>query len=234
MTTAPDDTFSRSTQLSIQALIVYSIITMCLHTMPELAPYYGFFRISETIVVAIFTVEYFVRWWRSDNRRAYPFRFMALIDLFAILPFYLETGLDLRGLRMVRLLRLFRILKLGRYSTALQTLGEAGRRVVPELIAVLFVGSLVLLLSAMGLYYAENRAQPDLFSSIPASLWWAVVTLTTVGYGDAYPITPLGKVIAAVVMFMGIGLIAVPTSVISASMSDLMHERRVENQSDGG
>jgi voltage-gated potassium channel len=213
-------------QLSIQALILYSVVTLCLETMPELIAYREFFEISEFIVVVIFTVEYFACWTFSNNRWTYPFRLMSIVDLLAILPFYLNAGLDLRSLRSLRLMRIFRVLKLGRYSTALQTLGDSLKRSWPELSAVLFLTLIIALISAMGLYYAEHDAQPKVFSSIPASLWWAIVTLTTVGYGDAYPITPLGKLMAGTIMILGIGLIAVPTGIVSSNLTEMMRESR--------
>ena len=122
------DPFPRSLQLFIQALIVYSIVTVCLETVPDYAAYRSFFWMSEFVVVVIFTVEYFARWLLAQNRLRYPFRFLTIIDALAILPFYLQFGVDLRALRALRLLRLFRILKMARYSEALQTLGEAFKR----------------------------------------------------------------------------------------------------------
>jgi len=218
----------RSVELSIQVLIVYSIITTVLETMPELAGYRSFFRFSEFVVVAIFTLEYLIRWYRSPDRLRYPLRPMAIIDLLAILPFYIRLTVDLRSLRALRLLRIFRLLKLGRYSRALQTLGEAFRRAGPELAVFGFIVLIVILLSSMTLYYAEHEAQPDVYESIPASLWWAVVTLTTVGYGDVYPVTPIGKVVASIVMLTGIGLIAIPAGVVSSHMTEIIREVRDE------
>ena len=158
----------------------------------------------------------------------FPFRVLAIIDLVSILPFYLSLGIDLRALRAVRLLRIFRVLKLGRYNRALQTIGQALQRTGPE-IGVVFLGAAIMIvISAMALYYSEHNAQPDVYSSIPASLWWAVTTLTTVGYGDVRPITTMGKTVAAFIMLTGIGLIALPTSLLSSSMTEILQERRNE------
>ena len=208
----------------ILILILYSIVTMTLETMPEMRHYRTFFVWSEFVVVSIFTVEYVVNWVASRNRR-YPLTPLAIIDLLAILPFYLQLGVDLRGLRAFRLLRVFRLLKLARYSKSLQLLGEALRRSGPELLAFGFVGLIVIYISAMCLYYAEHNAQPEVFSSIPATFWWAIVTLTTVGYGDVYPMTAIGKVVAAVVMISGVGFVAVPTSIITVKFSEVLRER---------
>ena len=224
------DPFPRWLQLLVQALIAYSIVTVALETVPDLAEYRSFFRASEIIVVVIFTVEYAARWLLAGNRLTYPLHPFAIIDLLVILPFYLQFGIDLRALRALRLLRIFRILKLARYSQALQTLGEAVKRSAPELGVFAFMVAVVVLLSAMALYYVEHDAQPEVYSSIPASLWWAIVTLTTVGYGDVYPVTLLGRFVAALIMLTGIGLIAVPTGILSSTMTDLLGERREQKQ----
>ena len=215
-------------QLSLQLLIVYSVVTMALETMPSLESYDQFFRVSEIVVVTVFTIEYLVAWWFSDNRLKYPFRLLSILDLLAILPFYLSLTIDLRTVRAIRLMRIFRVLKLGRYNRAMRTIGMALKRTGPE-IGVVFLGAgIMIVISAMALYYAEHDAQPQVYSSIPASLWWAVTTLTTVGYGDVSPITPTGKIVAAVVMLTGIGLIALPTSLISGAMTDILQEQRKE------
>ncbi|MDB4863543.1 ion transporter [Pirellulaceae bacterium] len=213
-------------QISVQCLIIYSIITTFLETVPELKTYATFFHMSEIIVVVIFTLEYLFLWFKSKNKRAYPFGFMASIDLLAIAPFYIGAAVDLRGIRIFRLLRITRLMKLGRYSRAINTLGEAFRRSAPELIVFGIVAMMTLTISAMAIYYAEHEAQPDVFSSLPASLWWAIVTLTTVGYGDVYPITAVGKIIAAAVMLIGIGVIAIPTAIISSNFTDLIKNER--------
>ena len=215
-------------QLSLQLLIVYSVVTIALETMPSLESYDQFFRVSEIVVVTVFTIEYLVAWWFSDNRLKYPFRLLSILDLLAILPFYLSLTIDLRTVRAIRLMRIFRVLKLGRYNRAMRTIGMALKRTGPE-IGVVFLGAgIMIVISAMALYYAEHDAQPQVYSSIPASLWWAVTTLTTVGYGDVSPITPTGKIVAAVVMLTGIGLIALPTSLISGAMTDILQEQRKE------
>ena len=218
-------------QLFIQFLIVYSVVTVALETMDEFAAYRRFFVISEAVVVVIFTFEYILRLRESKPMWRYPLTPMAIIDLLAILPFYLQhllaTALpSLTVLRMLRLFRIFRLLKLARYSRSLQMLGEAVRRSGPELMVFMFIAAIIVVISAMGLYYAEHEKQPDVYSSIPDSIWWAIVTLTTVGYGDVYPTTTVGRVIASVVMLTGIGFIAVPTSLISSTMTELALEER--------
>jgi voltage-gated potassium channel len=215
---------------SILLLIVYSIITMVLESIPEMKPYASFFDWSETIVVVIFTVEYLTFWILSPNKRRYPFQFLHVIDLLAILPFYLTAGLDLRAFRSLRLLRVFRILKFARYSQSIQLLGKIFTRVAPDLVICLIIAAMVILISSCGIYYAEHETQPDVFTSIPEALWWSIVTLTTVGYGDAVPITALGRLFAGVLMFTGIGLVAFPTSFITTAIGEIRQEARSESE----
>jgi voltage-gated potassium channel len=211
---------------SILVLIVYSIITMILESLPEMKPYSAFFEWSELVVVVIFTIEYFTFWALSSNKRKYPFEFLHVIDLLAIIPFYLTTGFDLRALRSCRLLRVFRIMKFARYSRSIQLLGKIFTRVAPDLVICLIISAVVILISSCGIYYAEHETQPDVFTSIPEALWWSIVTLTTVGYGDAVPITALGRLFAGVLMFTGIGLIAFPTSFITSAIGEIRQEER--------
>jgi voltage-gated potassium channel len=185
----------------------------------------------------VFTVEYLLRILSCTNDPRYRRPILgrlrwaitpyALIDLLAILPAYLPmVGVDLRSLRAIRLMRVFRILKLGRYSRAIHTLGRALRESAPQ-IFVCLVGVLVLLvLASTVLYYAERDAQPDGFSSIPAAAWWGVATLTTAGYGDLVPVTPLGKVAGAVVAILGIGIFGLPAGIwASAFVAQFKKER---------
>jgi voltage-gated potassium channel len=216
----------RGSELAIQGLIVYSIIEAALETMPELAGWQIFFDASEAIVVALFTVEYLIRWCLARRKMTYPFTPLAIIDSAAVLPFYLSAGVDLRALRILTLLRVLRVFKLGRYNQALHHLIKALAMVKRELAVFGFAASIVMLVAATGIYFAEYDAQPDKFNSIPACMWWAVVTLTTVGYGDLVPITPLGKLFASLVMVMGIGIVAIPTGLISSAMTELARRNR--------
>ena len=141
------------------------------------------------------------------------------MDLLAILPFYLGLGVDLRSIRVVRLLRLFRLLKITRYSEAIQRLGEAFRVVREELILFGSVALVLLYVSAVGIYYFEKEAQPEEFASIFHSLWWAVITLTTVGYGDFAPETVGGRLFTFVILVVGLGVVAVPTGLLASALS---------------
>ena len=235
---AKTDRASRVFDILILSLIGLNIIALVLETV---APIYRrcplFFDVFEVVSVAVFSVEYALRVWSCTCSSEYAspvagrLRFvaspMAAIDLLAVLPFYLPfLGLDLRFFRAARLFRLFRVAKLGRYSKALRMLGRVVAAKKEELGVTLFVLSLLLLVASCLLYFAERGAQPEVFSSIPAAMWWAVATLTTVGYGDVYPVTVAGKLIAAVVAILGIGMFALPTGILGAGFIEEVQKPR--------
>ena len=148
---------------------------------------------------------------------------MAIIDLLAILPAFLPfIGIDLRVLRSLRVFRIIRIAKLGRYSRALQMIAQAFKSKREHLITSAFFMLVLILIAASLMYYAERDAQPDHFDSIPSAMWWSVVTLTTVGYGDVYPVTPVGRLLAAVMAILGVGMVALPTSILGAGFIEQM------------
>jgi len=191
----------------------------------------------EVISVIIFTVEYLARLWScvADSRFSklikgrlhFMVRPLSLIDLIAILPFYLPLlGIDLRFIRILRLLRILRVAKLGRYSDSLQLMVAVIRSKKEELILTIVVLLFLLVISSSLMYYAEHSVQPVEFSSIPATMWWSVVTLTTVGYGDAYPLTAVGKLIASVIAILGIGMFALPTGVIGAGFIEEIQKQK--------
>jgi len=232
------DWASRSCDVLILTAIVVSVLGIILESVASIrdeAP--QLFRWLEIVTVVIFTVEYVLRLWSCVEEAKYKaplsgrLRFaatpLALIDLAAILPFYLPfIGLDLRFIRVVRLLRLFRVAKLGRYSESLQLLGRVISEKKAELGITLFVLLLLVVLASCLLYHVENPTQPDAFPSIPAAMWWAVATLTTVGYGDVYPVTILGKFFAAIIAILGIGMFALPTGILGAGFVEQIQTRR--------
>lgn len=212
---------SRYFDLTVQALIIISIAGIVIGTLPDLdAGTRSILVAIETTSIILFTVEYGLRIYSSDDKLKYLFSFWGLIDFFAIVPTLFLSGFDLRALRALRLMRLARILKLGRYSKALQRLTRAMHDIKDEFVCFLFISLIVFFLAASGIYYFENEAQPDQFSSIPASMWWAVATLTTVGYGDVYPITAGGRVFTTLILMIGLGLVAVPAGLIAAALQD--------------
>jgi len=196
-----------------------------LETVPDINQQYGaVLRVTEVILVGIFTLEYLLRIYVADKKLAFVFSFFGLIDLLAILPFYLATGLDLRSVRVFRLLRLFRVLKLLRYSDAINRFHRALVIAKEELVLFSCVTLIMVYLAAVGIYYFENAAQPENFKSIFHSLWWSVATLTTVGYGEVYPITIGGKVFTFFVLMLGLGVVAVPTGLVSSALAQVRAE----------
>ncbi len=211
----------------IQILIVISLITFSISTLPDNSPEVQIaLHLIEIITVLIFSFEYIGRIIIAREKMKFIFSFFGLVDLLAILPFYLSIGLDLRAIRAFRLFRLVRILKLLKYSDALRRFHQALIIIKEELILFSFFSAIVLYLSAVGIYYFEHVAQPDRFKSIFHSLWWAVTTLTTVGYGDMYPVTFGGRLFTFCVLIIGLGIVAVPTGLISSALSRVREEER--------
>ena len=223
--TDPSTQAGRIFDIFVICLIIYSISVLALETMPGWSDAVTrFFMISDIVVTGIFTAEYILRIVTSKKRLQYIFSFYGLIDLIAILPFYLFMAADAQAVRTLRLLRLFRMIKLAKYNKAINRFGKALVMVKEE--AVLFIGvTLVLLfLSAVGIYYFENHAQPEHFKSIPHSLWWAVTTLTTVGYGDVYPVTVGGRLFTFIMLMVGLGIIAVPAGMVASALAKVRQE----------
>jgi voltage-gated potassium channel len=223
----------------LMLLIVINSIAVVLETVDELNETYGtLFRSIEIVSVAIFTVEYLLRLWVAPldaryrkpwtGRLRYAASPLALIDLLAILPAFLPLifPLDLRLMRFLRVIRLFRLFKMSRYVESLDTLDDVVKSKKEELLVTLVMISMLLLLASSLMYVVETEAQPDKFPNIPAAMWWGVATLTTVGYGDVFPITPLGKLFGAVVAFLGIGIFALPTGILASGFADEIRKRR--------
>ncbi|RXP46896.1 ion transporter [Lutibacter sp. HS1-25] len=228
----------------IYGLIILNVVALILQSYEELrVSYSDFFNSFELFSVIVFTIEYVLRLWTSDldpsykgnsfqKRIKFIFSKFGLIDLFAILPFYLPFifPFDLRILRILRLFRLLRIFKLGRYSKSLKTISSVLKETRSELSITLFIAFILLVLSSTLMYYFENDVQPEKFASIGHSFWWAVATLTTVGYGDVYPITGIGKILSAIIALIGIGFVALPTGIISSAFIEKIQKDRKENR----
>jgi len=217
----------------IMSLIVLNVGALILETIPEIKESIGLMlRVFEMLSVVIFSIEYILRIYISDlthpssNRLMSIFRFVfsfyGIIDLLAIVPFYLPflIKIDLRFLRILRLMRFLRILKINRYNSSLSLIYSVIREKKAELVITGFVALLILFVSSFLMYYVEGEAQPDKFPDILSCFWWAIATLTTVGYGDVYPITGLGKFLSGIIAVLGIGLVALPTGLVSAGFMD--------------
>lgn len=221
----------------IICMIISNVAVLMLESVAVYqASFPAFFYWFDLFSVSIFTLEYFLRIWVSDitpryrgksfPRLRYMVSFLSVIDLIAILPFYvLSSGfIDLRSIRIFRLLTVFRIFKITRYVRALRLIERVLYQKREELFVSIIFTFFLLVLASTLMFYIEHEAQPDAFSSIPATLWWGVATLTTVGYGDIYPITPLGKLFGAVIALLGIGMVALPTGILASGFSEHLTE----------
>ncbi len=223
--------FRQRLELGLLVLIGLNVVAIMLESVHAVASSYGrMLEAFETVSIVVFTVEYLVRLvtCTSDARYRRPLvgrlRWMAtpmaLVDLIAIVPFYLAISTDLRMLRIMRLARVFRVLKIARYSRSIQTLAAVLRSRREEFVVLAGALVILLLLASSLMFVAESAAQPEAFSSIPATMWWGVCTLTTVGYGDVYPITPLGKCLGAVIALLGVGLFALPAGLLAGGFAE--------------
>lgn len=218
----------------IQGLIVLNLVEFAFETLPNLeTKWVRLFQLMEVGTVVIFSIEYLARVLLSRPRLGYARSFFGVIDLIAILPFYLSLGIDLRSARALRLFRLFRLLKLARYNAAIQRLHRAFIIVKEELVLFGAASIIILYLASVGIYYFEREAQPEKFGSVFHSLWWSVSTLTTVGYGDVYPITTGGKVFTFFLLLSGMGIIAVPTGLVASALSQAREEERSSPPEEG-
>lgn len=217
-------------------LIVINILLVILDTFTLPDWLRTLSRNVELISVLIFTIEYLLRIWTATYlypdkkpykaRLKYMVSFMAIIDLLAILPFYIPfiIPVDLMVLRTLRVVRMLQFFKVNRYTDALSTIGSVFKREASQLLSSMFIVMMLLIISSVLMYNVENAAQPDKFTNAFSGLWWAVATLTTVGYGDIYPITAAGKFFSGIISMLGIGLVAVPTGIISAGFIEIMEK----------
>lgn len=230
------DRTARIIDILLILLISLNVLSVILETLPALDNrYQGFFNMFELVSVIIFSVEYIARVWSAaeSHKYAHPFwgrlRYMltpmALIDLIVILPFYLGMFVS-ADLRFMRVLRLLRVFKLTRYSSSMSLLLQVLQRESRSIGAALFVLLMLIIVASSLTYFAEHDSQPELFSSIPAAMWWAIVTMTTVGYGDVIPVTVMGKVLASIISIMSLGIVALPAGLLASGFSEALRERR--------
>ena len=243
---------SRIFNTFIMTLILLNVVSMVFETVKSIyEPFEVYFKSFEWFVIIVFSAEYILRIYTADL--AYPcdnklksmfkyiFSFYGLIDIISILPFYLPfTGLDFRIVRTIRLMRFLRLFKITRYNDSLNMIKAVIYEKRGELGVTCFVIILVMIVASFLMFYSENDAQPESFPNVLTCIWWSIVTLTTVGYGDVYPITATGRIIGGLISFLGIGLVALPTGLISAGFLEKVdkkqeqktEEKKEENQDD--
>ncbi len=235
---ATNDRLARGFQIFIISLITVNVLVVIVETEESVLDEYGYlFTPFEVFSIIVFTAEYIGRIAVFKSNPKYKnsgsglMRFlispMMLVDLAAILPFFLPFVVaDTRFIRVIRLLRLFRLFKLARYSEPMQTLGNVFKSKAGDLATAFFILFIVLIFASSMMYHAEHVAQPEKFSSIPASMWWGVITLTTIGYGDVYPVTIPGKIIGAGVAIIGIAVYAIPTGIMASAFTEELRKKK--------
>jgi voltage-gated potassium channel len=226
---------SKVIELLLISLIFFNILAIILESVKDINAEYGqFFHELENFSIIIFSIEYVLRLWTAPEnpkwqhargRLRYALSTMSLIDLFSILPYYLSfITFDMRFIRIVRLFRLIRVLKIARYLKALNLIQTVLRERREQIVlSVMFIIFLLVMVSTL-MYYVEHEAQPELFSSIPETMWWGIETLTTVGYGDMIPQTTLGRILGGMIAMLGIGLFALPAGILSSGLTDHLHD----------
>lgn len=221
-------------------MIITNVIAVILESWPPLGkPHALSFYWFNLVSVGVFTLEYLARVWvcveapGADRTRSfrtrlrYVFSSVALVDFLAIAPFYLSFFIHI-DLRYLRLLRMLRLLKLTHYFKGLNLFATVLRKELPAIGAAVFTVLVLVVLAASLMYGIEHKAQPDVFGSIPQAMWWAVVTMTTVGYGDVVPVTIAGKIIAVFIMLLGVGVVALPAAMLAAKFGDQLRARKVQ------
>lgn len=238
------DKASRITDIFLVTLIFFNILMVILETVENLyMNYNSFFRYFEFFSVTVFSIEYIGRLWSCVENKAknesdgkariqYIFSFSAIIDAIAILPSLLAFLFPTVDLRFVRALRIIRLLKFSRYSSSINTLLVVLWDQRKSFGAAFFILFIILIISSSGMYLVEKDIQPEKFGSIPQSMWWSIVTLTTVGYGDVYPVTSMGKIFGSIIIILGIGTVALPSGILASAFTEhtKRNQKKYENQ----
>lgn len=212
--TDKDNLIARSIDIFIYVLIFLTVIDHSLQTLESMEPYHQILEQWEIIPIVIFSIEYLLRWYASPKRISFLTSFWGIVDLLAIIPYYFGLPADLREIRILRFIRLIR------YDPAYNNIIKAFKNIQRELIIFSLITIFLLYVAAVGIYHFENPVQPDQFKDIFHSMWWSVATLTTVGYGDIYPVTDGGKIFSSLIIFISLGIVAVPAGLIASAFSD--------------
>lgn len=236
---SPRTLAERSVSWFLAAVIISNVIIIGALTVPSLSPAWSRgLEWANRVCVAIFAIEYLARLYACtrmpgyegslSGRLRYMRQFFPLMDLIAILPALLPIfgGVNLEALRLIRLIRILSIMRLGRYSMAMQLFGRVAYTKRGEFGALMIIVTIMLLLSSSVMYYLEHKAQPEVFTSIPASLWWGIVTLTTVGYGDATPVTEVGRIVGGLIALLGVGVAALPAGIMASGLHQAVVQGR--------
>ena len=219
-----DDLPSRAFDMFIAATIIVNILAMFLETFDELSAFSSVFVIAEAVTVGIFCIEYLLRIWTADllypnlSRPRAVLRFLysfdGIVDLLTILPMSMFSGFV--AFRMLRVVRIFHLFRINANDDSFTVITGVLKEKRNQIISSVFIIIVLMLASSLGIYSAEHEAQPDVYRNAFSGIWWSVATLLTVGYGDIYPITVMGRIMAIVITFLGVGVVAIPTGIISA------------------
>lgn len=238
---SPHDSATKIFNGVLFGLIIFNALVVVIESTFETLRTYQWLNDLETFSMWIFTLEYISRLWACNEHPRYAgpllgrIRYacapLSLVDLFTILPFWLQmAGVNASMLRVLRLFRLMKLGRLMRFSKAYQFIVGAMSSRKDEFLVAIFLMLVTLLLASSFMYFAEHEAQPEIFSSIPATFWWGVITFSSVGYGDAYPVTSVGKVIGGLFAIVGISVFALPAAIFTAALLDQMHAERAQAQ----
>ncbi len=230
-----DDSFSRAANIGLMGLIFLNVLAVILETVQEINQNFeAFFTLFEYFSVLIFSIEYILRIWTCDqlsnfkSRLSFALTPMAIIDLLAILPFYIPFFLpfDLRFLRVLRLVRIFRLIKLAKYSQSLKLLARVFINKKEELVITLTVAIIILVMASSVIFFIENKAQPEVFSSIPAAMWWSLGATTRLGVGAMNPVTEIGMVAGSLIALLGLGVFALPAGIIASGLIEEIQNKK--------
>lgn len=223
----PSTTHGKRFMLAVQFLIILSLVSFTLETLSGNSELFKFFlQCIEVTTIVLFTFEYLLRVFVSKKSLNFIFSIWGIIDLLSILPFYLLLffGFDSRAFKTLRLLRLLRLFKLFRYNDSIHRFKRAFEIAKDDLVLFGAAALIMIYISGVGVYFFEKDAQPEKFSSILDGVWWGVVTLTTVGYGDSYPITAWGRVFTFLIIIIGLAIVSIPTGVFSSALTKARQE----------